>query len=167
MRQIACNYAQVLWDMKVSPQDLEETRQILKSTSELPQILNSPIVSIQEKRKLIDRIFPESVHGFLKVVCEHKRVEALDEIFQAYEACEREAGQELEASLYCAAQPDESQLMSIKESLKKRYKVEKIQLHVIIQKELISGFVIRVGDQEIDWSLKGRLTNIRNQLIRR
>jgi F-type H+-transporting ATPase subunit delta len=35
------------------------------------------------------------------------------------------------------------------------------------QPDLIGGFVLRVGDREFDWSLRGRVRQLQQRLIRR
>ena len=47
--------------------------------------MKSPVVSKQDKHKLIDRIFPESMKNFLKVVCDYGEADLLEEIFATYD----------------------------------------------------------------------------------
>ena len=40
-----------------------------------------------------------------------------------------------------------------------------VELTVVTDPSLLGGFVVRVGDRLIDWSVKGRLERLRNQLV--
>jgi len=52
--------------------------------------------------------------------------------------------------------PTERQLEGIKDFLRKNYQGHQIELTQKENKELESGFILRVGNQEYDWSIKGR-----------
>ena len=41
----------------------------------------------------------------------------------------------------------------------------KVELAVETDPSLLGGFVVRVGDRLIDWSVRGRLERLRNQLV--
>ena len=66
MTQTANNYATVLLELGVTREAVDETKEILSLTQDLPKSLKSPVVSKQDKHKLIDRIFPESMKNFLR-----------------------------------------------------------------------------------------------------
>lgn len=90
MTQTANNYATVLLELGVTRRAVDETKEILSLTQDLPKSLKSPVVSKQDKHKLIDRIFPESMKNFLKVVCDYGEADLLEEIFAAYDVVEAE-----------------------------------------------------------------------------
>ena len=83
MTQTVNNYATVLLELGVTREAVDETKEILSLTQDLPKSLKSPVVSKQDKHKLIDRIFPESMKNFLKVVCDYGEADLLEEIFAA------------------------------------------------------------------------------------
>ena len=45
------------------------------------------------------------------------------------------------------------------------YGKNEVQIELIEQPDLIGGFVIRVKDREEDWSMKGRLNKLKQELI--
>jgi ATP synthase F1, alpha subunit len=48
--------------------------------------------------------------------------------------------------------------------LRKKYENEELPLELVEDKSLLGGFCITVGSEEYDWSMKGRLTQMRNRL---
>ena len=52
----------------------------------------------------------------------------------------------------------------IREFLRKKYENEELPLELVEDKSLLGGFCITVGSEEYDWSMKGRLTQMRNRL---
>lgn len=69
--------------------------------------------------------------------------------------------------MYYVTQPEEEQLREIKQTLMKKYRKNDIRLRLIEDPGLIGGFIIRVGDVETDWSLKGRLKQLEQKIMRR
>ena len=69
------------------------------------------------------------------------------------------AAETLKAYLHCARTPSEEALQRIHTQLKKQYGAE-VVITVSVEPELISGYVLQVGDQVIDNSAKHMLENI-------
>ena len=110
MTQTANNYATVLLELGVTREAVDETKEILSLTQDLPKSLKSPVVSKQDKHKLIDRIFPESMKNFLKVVCDYGEADLLEEIFAAYDVVEAEKNGILQAKLEYVLEPTEDEV---------------------------------------------------------
>lgn len=165
MTQTANNYGVVLYDLGVTKEVVDETKRIFSLTPELEKVLGSPIVSLKEKHKLIDTIFPAEVHSFLKVLCDYGSVDQIADIFTAYDTCFDEKNDILRATLSYVTPPTESQLAQMKEYLGKKYGKKNVQIELVEKPDLIGGFVIRVKDREEDWSMKGRLNKLKQELI--
>ena len=69
------------------------------------------------------------------------------------------AAETLKAYLHCARTPSEEALQRIRTQLKKQYGAE-VVITVSVEPELISGYVLQVGDQVIDNSAKHMLETI-------
>jgi F-type H+-transporting ATPase subunit alpha len=69
------------------------------------------------------------------------------------------AAETLKAYLHCARTPSEEALQCIRTQLKKQYGAE-VVITVSVEPELISGYVLQVGDQVFDNSAKHMLENI-------
>ena len=143
MTQTANNYATVLLELGVTREAVDETKEILSLTQDLPKSLKSPVVSKQDKHKLIDRIFPESMKNFL---------------------VEAEKNGILQAKLEYVLEPTEDEVAQMKAYLAKKYQKDKVALALEKKPELIGGFVLRVGDIEEDYSMKGRLNRLERRL---
>jgi F-type H+-transporting ATPase subunit delta len=149
MTQTANNYATVLLELGVTREAVDETKEILSLTQDLPKSLKSPVVSKQEKHKLIDRIFPESMKNFLKVVCDYGEADLLEEIFAAYDVVEAEKNGILQAKLEYVLEPTEDEVAQMKAYLAKKYQKDKVALALEKKPELIGGFVLRANRK--DW----------------
>lgn len=100
MRQTSVNYARVLAELSVPADDLRNAAAMLKGTPALKQMLENPLIPREQKERVIDRVFPESVRNFLKVACLHERTGQIEEIFECYEEYLRRAGWDPESRAY-------------------------------------------------------------------
>lgn len=91
-------------------------------------------------------------------------VEALDQLMDAYEERRAERASRQKAILRYVTPPTAEQLAQIREFLRKKYENEELPLELVEDKSLLGGFCITVGSEEYDWSMKGRLTQMRNRL---
>lgn len=91
-------------------------------------------------------------------------VEALDQLMDAYEERRAERASRQKVILRYVTPPTAEQLGQIREFLRKKYENEELPLELVEDKSLLGGFCITVGSEEYDWSMKGRLTQMRNRL---
>lgn len=167
MMQAANNYGQVLYELSVPETVIEETALALRTVPELKRALNSPVVARSSKYRIVDRVFPAEIRTFIKVLVDRRDMDLADDIFKAWRACVYRQEGILEASLFYVTEPEEEQLQEIKGMLCKKYEKKDVRLRLILDPSLIGGFIIRVGDVETDWSLKGRLKELEQKIMRR
>ena len=167
MMQAAINYGQVLYELSIPEPVIEAAALALKTVPELKRALNSPVVAKSSKHRGIDRVFPAEIRSFLKVLVDRRDIGLADEVFEAWRSYVCKQNGILEASMYYVTQPEEEQLREIKQTLMKKYRKNDIRLRLIEDPGLIGGFIIRVGDVETDWSLKGRLKQLEQKIMRR
>ncbi len=91
-------------------------------------------------------------------------VEALDQLMDAYEERQAERASRQKAILRYVTPPTAEQLAQIREFLRKKYENEELPLELVEDKSLLGGFCITVGSEEYDWSMRGRLTQMKNRL---
>lgn len=167
MTQAAINYGRVLWDLSLPWETVEEAAGLLRDLPELKGALSSPVVSKGSKRRIIDRVFPEGIRSFLKVMSDRGDMDLSEDSFAAWRSlcCEKKGI--LEADFYYVNDPGEERVTRIKEMLCRKYGKKDIKLHMIRDPKLIGGFLIRVGDVETDLSFSGRLKRLEQKLVRR
>ena len=85
MTQISNNYGLVLLESAILANEIEDTKKVIFEQPMLLEALKSPIVSLAEKEKIIDAVFPEGIRKFLKVVAVHHDFNKIQDIFAAYD----------------------------------------------------------------------------------
>ncbi|MGN1204543.1 MAG: F0F1 ATP synthase subunit alpha [Lachnospiraceae bacterium] len=74
-------------------------------------------------------------------------------------------GQDMTAEIFYVVPPREDQLIKIRDFLKEKYQARSIEVSMQEDKNLLGGFVIRIGSDEYDWSMRGRLEQIGEKLM--
>ena len=167
MTQTAINYAKVLYELGISKKVIYDAQDILSSTPELKDVLTNPIVSKQKKHNIIEKVFPKEMQNFFMVLCDYQSMEVIDQIFVAYKNYYNEQNSILEAKLIYVTVPSEEQLHKIKEILMKKHHKNQVELSLVEDPSIIGGFIIEAENFETDWSIRGRLNQLQQRLVRR
>lgn len=172
MTQEARNNGTVLYELGIDRELIEESQKTLHQVPELTDILASPIVSSKKKHVVIEKIFsktgsPEKLIRFLQVMCAHGEIGEIDEIYRAYYEKWDEARHIRRVCCTFAKEPDEQQLDRIREFLRKKYADSRFVFEIRIEPDILGGAVITLGHEEYDWSLEGRIRQLRRVLTER
>ena len=101
--------------------------------------------------------------NFVRVLAENKRLELLPEIHLQYEVLKNEREGVIEAQVVSAFELTEAQVAELAQRLEKRTG-RKVRTKVQIDKELIGGVKVVIGDKVIDGSARGQLAALENAL---
>ena len=71
----------------------------------------------------------------------------------------------LSAEIIYGLPPTEEQLAKIKSFLQDKYRTKDLTVSLKEDKNLLGGFVIRIGSDEYDWSMRGRLQQIGRKMM--
>ena len=91
-------------------------------------------------------------------------LDLIEDIFTAYDRYCDEQNQVLNAVLTCIQPPTEEQKKGMEAFLCKKYGANRAKIEVRQDKALLGGFILRVGSDEYDWSMKGRLNRLEQRL---
>jgi F-type H+-transporting ATPase subunit delta len=94
--------------------------------------------------------------NFIQLLIEYDRLALLPEIFGQFETLKNEREGVVDAQIATAFPLEGEQLASLVSDLEKRFK-RKINPHVSIDRDLIGGVRVVVGDEVIDGSVRGKL----------
>lgn len=94
--------------------------------------------------------------NFVRVLAENGRLDVLDEIRSQYEALKNEREGVIEAELVTAFEMDKAQLDDMVARLEK-HTGRKVKARVTLDKELIGGVKVVLGDKVIDGSARAQL----------
>ena len=148
--------------------DLIGINAVLSNAPDLGLVLNHPALSPKEKSDLLLKTFEGRVHDLtfrlLNLLNDRRRLELLPELEDEYLKLLRERKNIVSARLVCAEALSDSEVADIKARLTEHLG-KKLELTVEVDESLLGGAVLRLGDQVIDGSLRGKLQSIGKSLL--
>lgn len=106
---------------------------------------------------------PAEAKNFVDLLVENDRLGLLPEIHELFQQRKNERAGVLEAEIFTAFPMEDGQLSAIVAQLETKFR-RKINPRVQLDRELIGGVRIVVGDSVIDSSVRGKLANMRAAL---
>jgi len=181
---VARPYAEAVFEVARETGALDELSVSLAAARDLlgdgqvVAFLGQPALTDDQRLEFLQGLFAAAVgkdsvfaggsrHGtnFFKLLLENRRVYALPEIADQFDALKAELENTVDAVITSAAPLSAAQQKEMADSLRKRLGRE-IRVTTEIDEDLIGGAVIRAGDVVIDGSLRARLTGLANALTK-
>lgn len=152
----------------VLKQDIELLYQCIREIPELKVVIHSPVIRSLEKIKLFDEMFRAAFNPvtltFIRLVLDKRREEYLAGISR-YFLTLMKTEQGIQAADVVTATPlSENLRQSILNLITRKFKAQ-VELNESVDPALIGGFILRVGDQQIDASITSKLRKIKQELI--
>jgi F-type H+-transporting ATPase subunit delta len=126
---------------------------------EILRLVNDPLVRPDTLYGVIAGAageLPVALQNFLRVLIENGRVAAAPEVRRHFDALKNEREGVVDAGIESAFPLDAAQTAELVTGLEARFK-RKVRPHVSVDKELIGGIRVAVGDEVIDGSVRGQL----------
>ena len=101
--------------------------------------------------------------NLVKVLGESKRISLIPHISKEYRKLLSGTKSSSEVVITSAFELSADQLEKVTDSLKGRYG-DSLTVEQVIDNSLIGGFSIKCGDEVTDYSIKGKLEKLRNQI---
>ena len=65
-------YGQVLFELGIKKESLQKAQDMLHENEELLSALENPTITKKEKENVVEKLFPDDIKSFLKVVCDNR-----------------------------------------------------------------------------------------------
>ncbi|GAB2695161.1 ATP synthase F1 subunit delta [Mucilaginibacter koreensis] len=168
---VASRYAKSLIDLSEEQNTLEETKkdmelfvQVVKANSQLQAVLRNPIISHDKKVNILKALFGDKVskatEAFFAIMVNKSRGDVLYFTAQEFVNQYNIKKHIVKASVVSAAPLSEANRLAIIDEVKQIVGGE-IVLQVKVDPALIGGFVLTVGDRQIDTSVSGSLKRLK------
>jgi F-type H+-transporting ATPase subunit delta len=173
--RIAIRYSKALFDLALEENlideihsDLEQIKEVCVSNPEFQNALINPLIDNRLKTTILKEIFENELHAltfkFLALLSKKKRLGFLLEMIEHYLEKVLEYKGVLSGLLISAGSLDPVQIDSI------RNKFESITGKSVIlsehtDKSVIGGFIVKIKDTVVDWSIKTQLDKLRTRLV--
>ena len=142
--------------------------EVLDKFPEFEQVLESALVSQDEKLALIDRVFGPRLSGtaisFLKVLAGHDRLGLLRSVIRSGTELWEERSGRMPVEIQLALDTSSTLIDEMVAALKDKFGADPV-IKKVINPDLIAGFVVRVGDQVYDASARTSFENARTAMV--
>lgn len=171
--KVASRYAKSLIDLALEQNALEEIKadmqffvQTLKANTELQAVLKNPIIPLGKKNAITNAIFAAKVHkttqAFLKIVIDKGRADIVyataKEFLNQYNSFKKI----FKAKVTSATALTQASIDKITAVVKEAVKGE-VVLSTFVDASLIGGFILTVGDKQVDTSIASSLAKLKKE----
>ncbi len=146
---------------------VEQCRGVLElwnSSAELREAMASPVLEVEAKKAALVKLFGDQVTpsflNLLKLLADRQRIGYLNAVLERMLELYREQNQIALATVTSAAPLTDEQRSEIAERVKAVAGTDKVEINLVVDPDLIGGFILSVGSQVIDASLAGQVRRL-------
>ena len=170
---LARPYAKAVFASALDAESVDEIKEELKtmalvsSTIEVKSLIEDPTLSNNEilnsLKALLDGSISKPSQSLLNVLAENNRFNLLEAIFEIYKEIVAKHKEQKSVEVFVATEPSSDTEETIKTRLVSTYG-EGTNVEFKIDPHIMGGLSIKVGDETLDLSVKGKVKKLINQL---
>jgi len=170
---LARPYAKAVFASALDTESIDEIKEELKtmalvsSTTEVKSLIEDPTLSNNEilnsLKTLLDGSISKTSQSLLNVLAENNRFNLLEAIFEIYKEIVAKHKEQKSVEVFVATEPSSDTEEKIKTRLVSTYG-EGTNVEFKIDPNIMGGLSIKVGDETLDLSVKGKVKKLINQL---
>ncbi len=171
---VASRYAKSLLDLAVEKGQLEavyadmlQVKSVCENSKEFVTFLRSPIINADKKVSTLTAVFEGKLNaitsGFLTIVANKRREAVIPQMAESFVEQYKTQKNILTAIVTSAKGLDETTKQQALALVKAQLNGE-VELVEKIDPNIIGGFVLKIGDKQIDKSVARQLSNLKKQL---
>ncbi len=169
--KVASRYAKSLLKIAIDENSLEDLHKdmllvndVCTNNKELVLLLKSPIVKTDKKSAILNEIFGKKISkmasSFISIILTKKREGILGDIASAFIDTYKAHNNTKTAHVTSAVPLSKAQKDNVIAILKSTNNTKNVDLKEIVDPSIIGGLILRVGDKQVDESIKRKLTNL-------
>ena len=174
---IAKRYAEALIEFGKSEQlsyvaistDLAAIQSVLSHSKDLYETLTNPLISVQDKEYVIDKVFEKDVdvliRNFLKLLVEKNRFDLINDIIQLYNTILDDINEIARIEVISAVELNDTEKLKIQDKLTEKLN-KQISIKYKTDSSVIAGLIVKMGDNIIDMSVARKLEEYKMTLIK-
>jgi F-type H+-transporting ATPase subunit delta len=171
--KLAKRYAQGLLEFSTETgivstvfEEMKTVIQTINSSKEFNSFLATPLVDAKKKTNITNLIFSNfstATKNFISLIIKHGRESKLKNIAQEYINKVEDINGVQRITLTSATALSKENIDNILKSTSLLAGNAKFDLLTIVKPELLGGYILRVGDQQVDASVKTQLGNLKKE----
>ncbi|MBR1742724.1 MAG: F0F1 ATP synthase subunit delta [Lachnospiraceae bacterium] len=149
-------------------EEVESVLTIFSDNEDYIKVLNHPKIPMEEKNSLIKEAFEGKVSndllGLMLTVVDKGRFSEIEEILNYFLSCVRGYKKIGTATVTSAVTLSEAEKAKVEKRLLETTAYESFLLEYQVDKSLIGGMIIKIGDRVVDSSIRTKLNNMAREL---
>lgn len=169
--RVASRYVKSLLGLAVEQGVLEAVHKdmllfskVLKENRDFSVMIKSPVIRHEKKRAILEKIFSGKVDkltlAIMDILTRKNREPLLPSIASEFHNAYNTYKGIGKAYITTTVPMDSELRQAIEEIVKKLSKTKQVEIEAKVDKDLIGGFILNVGDQQIDASIKSKLKSL-------
>ena len=170
---LARPYAKALFESAIESNSIDEMAVELKTmaaaamTEGIINTIENPTLSRKEIVEILVNLFEESVSEtakkLIEILAENKRLNLLEPIYSIYQDLLEKHKEQKSIEVFVAVEPGDEAKESIEQKLKSTYGKD-ANIYFSKDPTMMGGLSIKIGDETLDLSIKGKINKLVNQL---
>ena len=170
---LARPYAKALFESAIESNSIDKMAVELKTmaaaamTEGIINTIENPTLSRKEIVEILVNLFEESVSDtakkLIEILAENKRLNLLEPIYSIYQDLLEKHKEQKSIEVFVAVEPGDEAKESIEQKLKSTYGKD-ANIYFSKDPAMMGGLSIKIGDETLDLSIKGKINKLVNQL---
>lgn len=176
MNEVASRYGQALYSLALEKglvlkwqEEVKEIRRAFNENADFIMVLGSSFLSVEERQEMLKNTLKgidENIVSLLQIVIANHRTNEIDNILLAFNSlCNEYRGIE-EGYLYSSIRLDESTIKKLETKISE-VEHHQVELHNVIDPQLIGGVKVVIHDRVYDGSIKHHLEQMKKDLLKK
>ncbi len=157
MSDFGKDYIKELFRLDVPQEDADRALSIFRSEPDIAATLGNPLVTHDEKRSVIAKLFPETLHRFLMSVVKGRDIDHIIEILEDYSDALLDRQGTIKAVVRYVTPLSETQQADLRKFITEKFNKEDVAIEYRHDPDIIGGFILNAGDYEYDKSYRTSL----------
>jgi len=147
--------------------DMQFFNKVCHSNRDFVLMLKSPIIRHEKKKEILNKLFKGRVHALtmsiIEILTKKNREPLLPAIATEFHNAYNVYKGIGKASIISTVPVDDALRAELVAIVKKLSNMKQVELEEKVDKDLIGGFILNVGDRQIDASIKNKLKVLKNK----
>ena len=148
--------------------DLVVNNSIFQSEKELKNYFLNPEIKLEEKKARLKEIFGEKIqeytYNFVFELIEREESEVLSLVIERLKVLVYKGSGTIEAEVVSAVELSDSLKNNILKKIESK-SGKKVKLDNKVDSKLLGGMKVKIGDEMVDLSVRGKLENLKQEII--
>lgn len=172
--RVASRYARSIFELSIELKlvdkiynDMILLEQVCTDNRKLVTLLKNPVVRYDYKLRILHKVFEKHVDKltlkFFDLICRKNRARILPEVSKVFVMLYHDYKGIVKADIAAAVELSAT-IKKDFEGIIAKATGKKVELETTVDESLLGGFVLRIGDNQLDDSMKSKLNNLRREL---